>query len=157
MTRPPRLNIGNSLFICPVPLVFESRYFFVEEGKTEDLFSVFFLQDGKPLFEIYRNQPSDNPITEVTKTPVGIITVAERGTAKFLYKVRPGYKGSSVFGRIKGEETEIVIRDDKIQIGTSQVISCTIQAEVGIVVAEDGAIGIGTRLPQEVRHLFAAK
>lgn len=157
MSNKPQLNIGSSLFSCLVPLVLEDRYFFVAEGTKEDLFTVFFLKDGKPIFEIYENEPRENPITEVTKTSVGVVTVADRQTGRFVYKVRPGFKGSSIFGRIKEEEAEIVINDREIRVGNSKVVDCTIQAEVGIILFKDGGMAIGATIPAEARHLFVRK
>ena len=157
MSIKARLNIGNSLFNCPIPLVLKDRYFFVEVGETEDLFTVFFLRDREPVFEIYRNEPYENPITEVTKTPPGVITVADRETGGFLDKVRPGYKGSSVFGRFKDEDAEILINDREIRVGTNRIAGNVLQTEVGIIVNEDGGFGLGSRIPPEARHLFVKR
>jgi len=157
MSGIPQLNIGGSLFSCPIPLVLEDRYFLVARGDKEDLFTVFFLKDGKPIFEIYENEPRENSVTEVTKTGAGIITVTDRQTGNFVYKVRPGYKGSSIFGRIKGGETEIAINDREIRVGGSTVIDCTIEAEVGIVLFKDGRTAIGAAIPAEARDLFVRR
>ncbi len=150
------VEIGSNTFVnCIIPIAFENRYFILEQENNKDIFSVFTLHEGKPIFEIFRNQPQGNPITEVSKTPVGIITVGEKGEGGFLYKVRPAYNGSSIFGRIRGEEIEIKITDKAIFVGTNSfqrnvIIGCN----VGIIVKKDGSIGMGGPLPPEVRYLF---
>ena len=149
-------EIGSNTFVnCPVPIVLEDRYFILERENNQDIFSVFTLFEGKPIFEIFRNVPQDNPITIVEKTSAGVITVGKKDGGKFLYKVRPVYKGSSIFGTIAGIETEIRITDRAIQIGTNTIQDSMISGfEVGISVSEDGSFAMGARLPQEAKHLF---
>lgn len=149
-----QINIGGSLFACAIPLVFEDRYFFVAAGSEEDLFTVFFVQDGDVIFEVYENQPCENPVSKVSRTAAGVVTVADAKTGDFIYKIRPGYRGSTVFGRIKGKETEMFISDRLIRAGGVTLDSCSIQAEVGITVRKDGSVGIAGPLPPEARHLF---
>jgi hypothetical protein len=148
------LNIGGNLFSCPIPLVFKNRYFFVAKGDKEDIFSVFILKDGEPVFEVYENQPHDNPLTEVTKTPVGVITVSDKKSGAFMYKIRPGYKASSIFGRIKDKEAEIFISDRELRVGGTTLRDNSIQAEVGVILNDDGSTSIGATIPPEARHLF---
>jgi|GEM_PF-1187922 len=148
------LNIGGSLFSCPIPLVLKNRYFFVAKGDEEDVFSVFILKDGKPVFEVYENQPRDNSLTDVTETPVGVITVSDKKSGAFMYKIRPGYKASSIFGRIKDEETEIFISDRELRVGGVTLVNNSIQAEVGVILNDDGSTSIGATIPPEARHLF---
>lgn len=152
-------RIGSNTFInCTIPIGFEDRYFVLEQQNNRDIFSVFTLHEAKPVFEIFRNEPQDNPLTEVSKTPPGFITVGQKGEGGFIYKVRPGSRGSSIFGKIKGEETEIKITDTAIYIGTNTFQrNLIVGYEVGITVSRDGSISMGTSLPQEVRHLFVRK
>ena len=149
-------TIGSNTFVnCKVPIVFEDRYFILERQNNKDMFSVFTLCEGKPIFEIFRNAPQDNPITAVSQTPPGFITVGRKGEGDFLYKVRPVYNGSSIFGKIKGVETEIRITDRAVHIGTNTFQNNLISGcEVGILVSKDGSTGLGARLPQEARHFF---
>jgi hypothetical protein len=45
-----------------VPLVFEGRYFVLEAGNPS-MVSVFLERDGKPVFEILKNRPMENPVS----------------------------------------------------------------------------------------------
>jgi hypothetical protein len=154
MTNKTELKIGGCLFRCPIPLVLKDRYFFVAKSNEKDLFSVFILKNGKPVFEIYKNQPIKNPDTEVTKTLKGIITVSDKKTGNFLYKIRPGYRGSSIFGHIKDNKVEIYISDRELRAGGVILLGSTVQSEVGIIIYEDGSTAVGASIPPEARHLF---
>jgi len=146
---------GNNFLNCIVPIIFEDRYFVLEQEDNQDLFTVFTLHGAKPILEIEQNEPRDNPLTEVSTTSAGFITVGQKGGGDFIYKVRPVYKGSSIFGRIKGDETEIRITDRAIEVGTNRFEQCNVQGrEVGIIVHRNGGIGFGASLPPEARHLF---
>jgi hypothetical protein len=154
MTPTRQINIGGSLFACPIPLVFEDRYFFVAAGSGEDLFTVFLLEDDNVIFEVCENRRCENPVSIVTRTAAGLVTVADRKTGDFVYKIRPGYRGSAVFGRIKGKETEMSISDRLIRAGGVMLDRSSIQADVGITVRKDGSVGIAGPLPPEARRLF---
>lgn len=106
---------------------------------------------GQPVFEVLKNEPSNNPFTEVTKTLSGIITISERESGKFLYKIRPGSETSIAFGKIDGSEISAIISDKKIQIGGIIVQNNTFVGNVaGIVVRPDGSVGIGAHIPPQV-------
>jgi len=149
-------NIGSNQFKnCLIPIAFEDRYFILEQKDDNDIFSVFTLIDDKPIFEILYNEPQDNPITDVIKSSPNFITVSSKLDGNFIYKIRLEYKGSSIFGKIKGEEKEIKITDKSIKIGGSTFSNNTvIGCAVGIIVDKNGSIGMGASLPKAVRHLF---
>jgi len=157
MIKKTELNIGGCLFRCPIPIIFKDRYFFVAKSDGKDLFSVFILKDGKPVFEVYENQPMNNTVTDVSKTSRGIITVSDKNTGDFLYKIRPGYKGSSIFGHIKDNKIEIYISDRELRAGGVTLLGSTVQSEVGIILYEDGSTAVGASIPAEARHLFIRK
>jgi hypothetical protein len=126
----------------------------LEQRNEQDIFTVFTLDDDL-IFEILRNEPHDNPLTDVSKTPTGVISVAQKGANDFIYKVRPEYKGSSIVGIIKEQEIEIKITDTAIYVGThvfqgNMVAGC----EVGIIVLKDGLITIGAQLPVQAKRIF---
>lgn len=145
---------GNTFINCSVPLAFKGRYFILEPGNPPSL-SVVLEYKGKPIFEIKKNKPSDNPITNVSISGAGIITVSEKVTCKFLYKFRPENETTIVFGKIDGGEISAKISDRKIQVGGVTLENCTFNGVgAGVVVDENGGIGIGAPIPKSLLMLF---
>ena len=150
------VNIGSNKFEnIAFPLAFENRYFMLESSSVSDIWTVFTVQDGKPIVEILKNKPQDNDLSISETNPTGIVTVSDPKTEAFLYKLRPGNKNSSIFGRINGEETEINITDREICIGTNTYQNNTVSGfAVGIIVDGKGGIGMGAGLPPELQNLL---
>jgi len=150
------INIGSNRFDCPIPLIFRTRYFLLERIGDADVFTVFTLHEGKPVVEVLRNEPQDNPLTTTESNPTGIITVSDPGTGEFLYKIRPGSKTSSIFGRIRDAEEEIQISDRDISYrGSVFAQNVFMGIPVGIHIREDGSIAIGTQFPPEFQQLVS--
>jgi len=149
-------KIGSNQFKNVIfPLAFENRYFMLESFNGKDLWTVFTLQDEKPVIEILKNKPKKNNVSVVETNSTGIITVSDPTTGLFLYKLRPGNKNSSIFGRIKGKETEIRITDKEIRVGTNTFQNNIITGfMVGILVDRNGGISVGAGLPSEIQKLF---
>lgn len=149
------INIGSNKFDqVEIPLVFEDRYFLIEEQNGNDLWTVLTFADGNPVVEILRNEPQQNALSTASKNPTGIVTIADPNTGAFLYKLRPGSKNSSIFGSMNGQETEIKITDREIRIGTNVIQkSMIVGSPVGIKVGKNGTIDIGTKLPPEFQKL----
>ncbi|HEX9582756.1 MAG TPA: hypothetical protein VF970_16760, partial [Gemmatimonadales bacterium] len=76
---------GNEFTSFFVPLVFQDRYFILEPANPT-LITVVQNRQGQPVFEVLKNEPVSNDITEVTRTPPGIVTVSDRASGRFLYK-----------------------------------------------------------------------
>ncbi|HFC54431.1 MAG TPA: hypothetical protein ENJ43_08375 [Gammaproteobacteria bacterium] len=152
------VKIGSNEFrYVAFPLAFENRYFMLEPSSDTDVWTVFTVKDGKPIIEILKNQPQDNELSKAETNPTGIVTVSNPKTGAFLYKLRPGNKNSSIFGRINGEETEIKITDKEIRIGTNVFQNNIVSGfAVGIIVDGNGGIGMGAGLPPELQSLFSA-
>ena len=152
------VNIGSNKFEnVAFPLAFENRYFMLESSSDTDVWTVFTVKDGKPIIEVLKNRPQDNELSKAETNPTGIITVSDPKTGAFLYKLRPGNKNSSIFGRINGEETEIKITDKEIRIGTNVFQNNTVSGfAVGIIVDGNGGIGMGAGLPPELQRIFSA-
>jgi hypothetical protein len=150
------ISIGTNKFEkVAIPLAIEDRYFLIEEQNGNDLWTVFTFSDGQPVVEVLRNQPQQNALSTATTNPTGIVTVSDPKTGDFLYKLRPGSKNSSIFGKIKGQETEIRVTDREIRIGTNVFQNNTvIGSAIGIKVGKDGSIGMGAGLPPELRKLL---
>ena len=148
---------GNEFTGFSVPLVFEGRYFVMEPGDPV-LITVFLERNGQLVFEVLKNQPAKNEITEVSMTAVGIVTVSEKGGRGFLYKVRPGAETSVVFGTLQGEEVTARITDRMIQVGGIRVENCQFDGPMaGVVVRADGGTGIGAPIPDIVQQWLAAR
>jgi len=152
------ISIGSNTFEnVAFPLAFENRYFMLESSVGEDVWTVFTVQDGKTIIEILKNKPQENSISLVETNPTGIVTVSDPKTGEFLYKLRPGNKNSSVFGRINGAESEIKITDREIRIGTNTFQNNLVMGStVGILVDKNGGISVGAGLPSELQSIFSA-
>ena len=96
---------------CSLPLAFAGRYFILEPGNPDPLISVVVEHEGEPVFEVLKNQPQDTVFTVAEKTPPGIVTVSNRETKRFLYKIRPSSETSVVFGTIQGDEITVRLND----------------------------------------------
>ena len=150
-------NVGSNQFKnVTFPLVFEDRYFMLEASPEKDVWTVLQLKDGDLIIEVLKNEPQQNPSTEVTTNPTGIITVSDKDSGKFLYKIRPESKNTSIFGSINGAETEIKITDKEIRVGTNSFQNnMVIGSSVGIMVDKNGGMGMGGGLPKEFGKLIS--
>lgn len=117
-----KCKMGNNDFInCAFPLVIVNKFFMIENMGGQHIFSVFNLIDGKIVFEIIKNEPVENPYITGEKNPTGVITISNKETESYLYKIRPDNKSSLVFGIIAGEEKEIKIKDRFIEYNTNTI------------------------------------
>ena len=148
-------KFGGNVFInCSVPIAFKGRYFILEPGNPPSL-SVVLEHNGKPIFEIKKNKPCNNPITKLSITGVGIIAVSDKVTGRFLYKFRPENETSVVLGKIDGSETSVKISDREIQAGGITLKNCRFDGSgAGVVVDENGKISIGAPIPKSLLSLF---
>jgi len=148
---------GNEFTRFSVPLVFCGRYFVLEPGDPPQL-TVFVDHDGTPVFEVLNNEPVENPQSDVSRSPAGIVTVSDRESGRFLYKVRPGSETSLVFGKLDGGEMLARISDRSLQIGGITLKNNTFDGVMaGAVVEHDGSVGIGCALPSQVAAFLAAE
>jgi hypothetical protein len=144
---------GNEFITFSVPLVFEGRYFILEPGDPPRV-SVVAEYEGGPVFEVMQNEPVDNPLSEVAKTATGVVTVSDK-KGKFLYKVRPRYETSIVFGKIDGGEISVRITDRSIQVGGITLENNVFNGVMaGVVVRADGSVTIGASIPPALLHWF---
>ncbi len=153
------VRFGGSKFVnCSVPLAFAGRYFILEPGTPDPMISVVLERQGQPVFEVLKNEPVENPLSKVSKTPPGIVTVVDRKTDRFLYKVRPGSETSVVFGTIRGKEISAVVTDRQIRVGGITVENCVFNGVgAGIVVDESGGVGSGAPIPATLLRWFKSK
>jgi hypothetical protein len=147
---------GNVFTGFSVPLVFEGRYFVMEPGNPPNI-TVFSERNGLPIFEVLKNEPIPNDVTDVTKTAAGIITVSQKG-GPFLYKVRPDSESSIAFGTLRGEEVTARITDTRIQVGGITLENnCFNGNMAGVVVRPDGGADIGAPIPQLVLQWLTSR
>lgn len=153
------IGIGSNRFVNVfIPLEIDGRYFLVENEGGNDLWTVVSFPEGKPTFEILKNRPQENPFTIVETNATGILTVGDRKTGDFLYKIRPGKKDSAIFGKIEGEETEIKIRDRFIEIGGARLKENVVfGSPIGIAIRGGHVIMGGGAPPPEVVALLTGR
>jgi hypothetical protein len=141
---------GNEFTGFSVPLVFGGRYFIMEPSDPP-LITVVMEKDGEPIFEVLKNNPVENPLTNTSTNPTGLVTVTDKESGKFLYKVRPGSETSVAFGKLDGGEITAKITDRNIQVGGITVENNQFHgAMAGVVVNPDGGVGIGATIPPQV-------
>lgn len=134
-----------------VPLVFEERYFIMEKGNPP-LITVVMEVEGKPVFEILKNQPSANDVSDIAIDTAGIVTVSDRTTGKFLYKVFSGSATRVTFRKEDGGDCPVVVTDREIRIGGMVIENNPFRGAMGgvIVDPEIGAGMLGAPLPPQV-------
>ena len=134
---------GNDFVHCSIPLIFCGRYFILESGTLDTLISVVIEYQGKPVFEVLKNQPMNNPLSETSKTPLGIVTICDKETGRFLYEIRPGPETSIVLNSLTNNEIIVVIYDQYIHVdNTKKIIRNSFFGRSSIVIDEKGGIGI---------------
>ena len=110
------------------------------------------------MLEVLKNQPSENSLSTVTMTPPGIVTVTDTKTGRFLYKIRPASKTSIVFGKIDGGEDEVTINDKQIEYRGNVLQSNMFEGHrVGLLIYEDGGMGMGAPIPPFLVKLLEKK
>lgn len=151
------VNIGSNIFLnCTIPIILGDRYFILEYEDNCDKFTVFWLEDDRIVYEILKNNFIDNPNTCAEMHKSGIITVVDKSTNRFLYKIRLGSKNSIIFGRIKDKEEEIIIKDKKIMYrGNVFEGNIFMGIPVGIHIKSDGSLAIGARLPNQLINIIS--
>lgn len=136
-----------------VPLVFERRYFIMEPGNPP-LITVVMEVEGEPVFEILKNQPSANEVTDTSTNASGVVTVTDKASGKFLYKVRPDTETSITFGKLDGGECCAEITDENIRLGGMVVKNDSFHGSLaGVVVDPEIGMGmIGAPIPPKVEQ-----
>lgn len=104
------------------------------------------------MFEVVRNEPGDAPMSEVTKTPTGVVTVSDEA-GRFLYKVRPQDEIRVVFGKKDGGQVSVLVTDKKIQVGVATIKNSRFDGEMaGVVIRPNGGVDIGASIPPALLH-----
>ncbi len=152
---------GNEFINCSIPLAFAGRYFILEYNGEDTMISVCFEFDGKLIYEVFKNEPKQNKFSTVSKTPPGIVTVVDKDTDQFLYKVRPASETSVVFGKVKGPEMTAKIDDRNIRLikeGEDEAFMTAdnnlfVGTQVGILVSDEGIV-MGAPIPDNLCKFF---
>jgi len=148
---------GNEFTQFSVPLAFSNRYFILEPGKPP-LITVLVEDEGRPAFEVLKNQPAETSRTVAAVNAAGIITVTDKANGKFLYKVRPGSETSVAFGTVTGGELSAQITDRSIRVGGLTLESNTFDGHMaGVLVDANGGIGVGAPIPAVVLKWLASR
>ncbi len=139
---------GNEFTGFSVPLVFEERYFIVEAG-SPPMVTVVMEIEGEPVFEILKNRPCSNGVTDTSSDGAGIVTVADKASGKWLYRVHPDSETSVTFAKSDGGDCPAVVTDDEIRLGGMIVKNAPFDGSLaGVVVDPEIGMGmIGVPLP----------
>jgi len=128
------------------------------EAGQSPLVSVVLEVNGQPVFEVLKNRPIANGITDMSETSAGIIAVSKRGSGEFLYKIRPASETSVVFGKLEGGTIDVKITDRYILIGGIRLENNEFRGlMVGVALRRDGTIAIGAPVPEFLRPLIVSK
>ncbi len=102
--------------------------------------------EGEPVFEVLKNKPATNDITNISSDRIGIVTVSEKDSGRPLYKVCPDSDVSVIFAKQDGGEFSAVITDSEIRIG-GMIISNHHYRDSMAGVFVDPDIGVGMMDP----------
>jgi hypothetical protein len=147
-----------------VPLAFGDRFFVLEQPSDSPHPLISVVRQGRAalgsevavvVLEVLKNEPGTAlGDTKITKAG-GIVAVSDAG--RFVYKVRPGSDTSVVFGTITSGEVEARITDRMLSVGGVTVTMSTFTgAMAGVVVHEDGSVGVGAPIPAPVQQFLTA-
>ena len=138
---------GSGLIECTVPLAFQGRFFIFKAGDPPVVTVVKCI--GRQLvFEVKDNGPVGNMLTSVTRAPGGAVTVSEKSTGRFLYRLLPGRETCVVFGRADGGETAALVSDRQIRIGRVAAENRPfLGGRCGVTVGPNGSVGEGSTVP----------
>jgi len=144
----------NKLSNCVVPFKFEGRYFIRESGPVPK-FYVVLEHEGKPLFEIRHNEPAENPLTDVSISETGLITVSEKETEKFLYKFQPESETNFIFGKIGGGEISVKISEKGFILNGITLDDCAFNdVSAGVQVDKTGGYQIYVPIPRYLKRML---
>ena len=158
------VQVGGNLFNSLFPLVVGDRYFMVESGGKGNLITVLAVRDNKAVAEVDRNQRGEeSPDVDYQWQRIGYIVITDKSTGHFIYKIRPDYKTSILFGDVPfkditpdGETFDVKISDKGITTSKGGLIkNSSIDALVGLRYSADGLI-IGSSVvhPDIVRWIM---
>jgi hypothetical protein len=133
-----------------VPLVFNDRYFILEPGDPP-LLTVVSEKDGQPFFEVLKNEPGQNSLSEAVMSAPGIITVSPKSGGDFLYRIHQGPETRVAFLKLDGGEITARITENSIQVEGITLRNNTFIGDMtGVSLMSDGGVSIGARIPWRV-------
>ena len=144
----------KKLIDCVVPFTFEGRYFVRESGPVPK-FYVVFEHERKPVFEVIQNEPAENPLTDVSISETGLITVSEKETEKFLYKFQPESETNFIFGKIGGGEISVKISEKGFILNGITLDDCAFNdVAAGVQVDKTGGYQIFAPIPRYLKRML---
>ncbi len=141
-----------------VPLAFDEHYFVLESGPLPQI-SVIGEFDGCPIFEVYRNNPILNLLSEPIENAEGIVTMSDRHTGRFLYSIHLGPEINIGLGKIDGGVLTARITDNHILVGDHHIDNHEFNgASTGIIVDYEGRVRIEEiPIPPALRQLLVSR
>ncbi|HKC93824.1 MAG TPA: hypothetical protein VKB81_07360 [Nitrospira sp.] len=136
------------------PIVFEDRYFVMEQREHEMLVTVIRKKENTVVFEMFRNLSMETDDTHMIATSPNTLTVRHRTTDTPLYSVS-GTK-ITLCGLLYGD-FDILVDEVGVRIGDSTYTHDEFDIQRGgIEVFDDGRVGLGKPLPSRVLELLEA-
>jgi len=144
------VNLGSNMFVnVPFPLSLdERRYFVIRSDKGQFYISVIASNDNVAEFEIIKNKPVSNSISNVFMTDKHTLVVSSLDDGNQVYMVNVGREIDMTY-LLPNKPVNIKVSSDKIFIGGSSFSGNSIQGfPVGIIVYKNGGLALGAgRIP----------
>ena len=140
-----------------VPLVFKDRYFILEPGDPP-LLTVVSEKDGETFFEVLKNEPRENPLSEASLPSPGTIAVSPKSGGDLLYTIHPGTETKVAFVKIDGEQMTARITESSVEVEGITLRNNTFIGDMtGVSLMPDGGVSIGARIPRRVIERLCAR
>ncbi len=141
---------------CSVPLTFEGHYFLLESGALPEI-SVIREFEGRPVFEIRRNKPAENPLSDSSEDEHGVVSVFDKQTGRFLFTLSPGLETNVVLGITGGKAIAARIADNRIHVSGDTIYNCVFNGSATTLFVDyEGHLNVETSLvPPAALQLLA--
>ncbi len=162
------LKIGGNYFNASFRIILQDprmRVFSVRyrerNGRVLPFVSVLVDHSGEPAVELYENEPGDSPVSIVTVSESGLITVSDKPTERFMYKVEPASERPIIFGKLDGGEVPVRIGTEEIRVGPDDTPAIfrrnlVVGFPVGVVLDGHGNVTMAANLPDLVQRWITA-
>lgn len=145
---------GNAYEAYSFPVAVDEHFFILEPGQ---LVSVVVFKDDQVFYEIQSNEAAslENPFTDVEVQVNGTISAWDKETRALVFRVRPTYDGSVIFGTIECGDIEVRLRDDGIFMGELRVADNASEVgTVGVTLESNGAVKYGSSVPRQLAEFL---
>jgi hypothetical protein len=107
---------GQTFSGFSIPLIFEDRVFILESADSS-LITVVRDLNGEPFFEILKNEPCATKWSVASIDSARVVTVCEKASGRFLYRVGLGTETIVSFRKPDDKEFSVAITDEEIRAG----------------------------------------